>query len=378
MDISADRVSFLIVAAIFAGGALGSGLVYTQMSSQLDSLEENLENQNDADTQIVYVNGSDQSLAPIFEKADQSVVYISAQGEESSQGSGFVYSRRGHIITNEHVVDDADNVEVSFTDGTTGEATIVGTDPYSDLAVLKVQKDNLQPLKLGNVSDVRVGQEVVAIGNPFGLRGSMTSGIISQKGRSLPVQQVGLEGFRIRDVLQTDASINPGNSGGPLLNTEGEVIGVNTAIETNTGSFSGIGFAVPASTVKRVAPDIISDGDAEHPWIGVSGTNMNRDLAKEMETNSTKGFLVMNVSKDSPASKAGLQGGKETVRLETGTFVVGGDVVVGIDGEEMRDLDDILNYLAQDAEVDEEVELTIIRNGERMNIPLTLESRPED
>jgi len=382
MNVSADRVSLIIVAAILAGGATGSGLVYHEMSQDLNSLESQIENQNDAKTQIVYVNGTDKSLSPIFEKVDQSVVYIASSSSqnrsEGSQGSGFVYSKRGHIITNAHVVEDSDNLEVSFTDGTTKTAEVIGTDPYSDLAVLKVQKDNLQPLRLGNVSDVRVGQKVAAIGNPFGLRGSMTSGIVSQKGRSLPVQQAGLEGFRIRDVIQTDASINPGNSGGPLLNTEGEVIGVNTAIETQTGTFSGIGFAVPASTVKRVAPEIINDGDAEHPWIGVSGFNMNRQIAQEMNLNRTTGFLVMNVTSNSPASGAGLQAGNKTVEIEGGEFTVGGDIIVGINGERMRDIEDILNYLSQDAEVGETVDITVIRDGERVQVPLTLGSRPEE
>ena len=380
MNISADRVSLLIVAAVFAGGALGSGLVYQEMSQELDTLESQLENQNDAKTQIAYINGSDQSLTPIFEKVDQSVVYIasSSQTEPGSQGSGFVYSKKGHIVTNAHVIEDAENVEVSFTDGTTKNAEVLGTDPYSDLAVLKVDKSNLQPLRLGNISDVKVGQEVAAIGNPFGLRGSMTSGIISQKGRSLPVQQVGLEGFRIRDVLQTDASINPGNSGGPLLNTEGEVIGVNTAIETQTGTFSGIGFAVPSSTVKRVAPEIIEDGEAEHPWIGVSGVDVNPGLAEEMNLNSTTGFLVMNVSSDSPAEEAGLQAGNRTVEIDEVPYNVGGDVIKEINGEKMRDIEDILNYLAQDADVGETVTLTVIRDGREVEVPLTLSSRPED
>jgi S1-C subfamily serine protease len=206
----------------------------------------------------------------------------------------------------------------------------------------------------------------------------MTSGIISQKGRSLPVQQVGLEGFRIRDVLQTDASINPGNSGGPLLNTEGEVIGVNTAIETQTGTFSGIGFAVPSSTVKRVAPEIIEDGEAEHPWIGVSGVDVNPGLAEEMNLNSTTGFLVMNVSSDSPAEEAGLQAGNRTVEIDEVPYNVGGDVIKEINGEKMRDIEDILNYLAQDADVGETVTLTVIRDGREVEVPLTLSSRPED
>lgn len=378
MKIDNDKLSLILVVAVMIGAATGSGAVFYKMNDQFNALESRLDNKNDASTQIVYINGTDQSLAPIFEKVDQSVVYIATTGNNASQGSGFVYNRRGHIITNEHVVENADKVEVSFTDGSTKDAEVVGTDPYSDLGVLKVEKEGLQPLKLGNISETRVGQRVVAIGNPFGLRGSMTSGIISQKGRSLPVQQRGLEGFRIRNVIQTDASINPGNSGGPLLNTRGEVIGVNTAIESNTGTFAGIGFAVPASTVKRVAPEIISDGDAEHPWIGVSGINMDKKLAKEMETNITTGFLVMNVSEDSPADKANLRAGNRSVRIDGFNYTVGGDVITGINEEKMRDIEDILSYLSQEAEVGEEVSIEVVRNGERISVPLTLSSRPED
>jgi S1-C subfamily serine protease len=276
------------------------------------------------------------------------------------------------------VIEDADKVQVSFTDGSTKNADVVGADPYSDLALLKVNKDGLKPLELANSSAVSPGQKAVAMGNPFGLRGSMTVGYVSQVGRSLPVQQAGFEGFRIRNVIQTDAAINPGNSGGPLLNVQGEVVGVNTAIESRTGTFSGIGFAVPSNTVKRVVPEMIQEGEAEHPWIGVRGLTVNNQIAEEMNLSSSKGFLVMNVTEGGPADLAGLQPGNMTVEIDGADYTLGGDVIVGINGEEMRDIDDILSFLAADVEVSEEVSIQVIRDGERVEVPLTLQDRPDN
>lgn len=378
MEISADRVSLIIIAAVFAGGALGSGLVYHEMSSEIDTLETSLSDRNDAQTQITYVNGSEASLSPLYEKVDQSVVIVNAAGNEASQGSGFVYSRIGHIITNEHVVDGAERVEVRFNDGSNKNAELLGMDPYTDLAVLKVDKSGLQPLELANYSEVEPLQKAIAMGAPFGLGNSATVGHVSGMDRSLPVQQIGLEGFRIRDVIQTDAAINPGNSGGPLLNKQGEVIGVNTAIETQTGTFSGIGFAVPSKTVRRVAPEIINEGETEHPWIGVRGLSVNSDIANAMDLNSTRGFLVMNTSKGGPAENAGIQPGNRTETIDGRTYTLGGDVIVAIDGQRMAGLEDILTYLARETEVGEEVDITVIRDGERVEVPLTLEDRPED
>ncbi|MFB6099802.1 MAG: S1C family serine protease [Candidatus Nanohalobium sp.] len=376
MNIESWKFSLSLVAAVFIGSLAGSAFIYQDMNSEIDSLKDKVA--NSTSTRLVYVNGTDGSLHPVFEKVDQSVVYIEARGDKSTQGSGFVYSQKGYIITNEHVVDDADTVTVSFTDGTTRKAEIVGTDPYTDLAVLKVDKAGLKPLELANSSQVVTGQRAIAVSNPYGFRGSLTAGFVSQVGRSLPVQEVGLEGFRIRNVIQTDAAINPGSSGSPLLNKYGEVIGVNTAIETQTGGFSGIGFAVPSNTVKRVVPDIIKSGDAKHPWIGVTGRDMNRKLAKIMNTTQETGFLVMNVSRNSPASRAGLQGGNRTVKINGLRYIIGGDIIVGMGGERMRDIEDIKNFLATEADVGETVKITVQRNGKEVTMPLTLADRPDD
>ncbi len=376
VDVNTERkINFFGIAAILLfGSVLGGAFTYQVMDARIDSLEAEVQGLEPTE-RTLYVNSSTRtSLSDLFQKVDQSVVSIRTRAEdESAQGSGFIYSKQGFIVTNEHVVDGANRVEVTFTDGETLEADIVGMDQDTDLAVLKVEKEGLTPLKLGSLSNVEVGQRAVAIGNPFGLRGSMTSGIISQKGRRLPTES----GFSIPNVLQTDAAINPGNSGGPLLNVRGEVVGVNTAIETQTGTFSGVGFAIPVDAVKRVVPELIDGGEYEHPWIGVSGLDVNSDIAEEMDLNRSYGFLIVDVVEDSPASRAGIKAGNRTARIQGSNVNVGGDVIVGINREKMRDITDILLYLETQTEVGEKVNITVIRDGQRTDIPLTLGSRPE-
>jgi S1-C subfamily serine protease len=371
VDIAQNR--FLAALTLLTVGVLlGGGASFTYADQRIDDLEQQVQNEN-GQSNVVYYNPQQDSISQLFEDSDQSVVSIAAFGSENSQGSGFVYSQNGHIVTNEHVVEDSNRVEVSFTDGTTHNARIVGTDPYTDLAVLKVNKRNLEPLDLADSSNVRVGQKAVAIGNPFGLRGSMTSGIISQKGRTLRTQG----GFSTPNVLQTDAAINPGNSGGPLMNIQGEVIGVNTAIESNTGVFSGIGFAVPSSTVQRVVPELIDDGDYAHPWIGVSGIDLNQDIADEMGLENTTGFMIVEVVPGGPAEQAGLQAGDRNVTIDGADLTVGGDVITAINGQQIRGISDVLLYLARDAEVGGTVDITVVRDGEKIQIPLTLQSREQ-
>ena len=344
-----------------------SAALYTAFED-IQSLEgqvSDLENQE----RVIYTNDTDKGFQSIYERVGDSVVYIQ---NGNSQGSGFVYREDGYLVTNEHVVSDQETVQVTFTDGETLNAEVIGTDPYTDLAVLKVDRDGLRPLKFSPTGNVSVGQRAIAIGNPFGLESSMTTGIISQKGRSITVEG----GFSIRNVLQTDASINPGNSGGPLLNREGEVVGVNTAIETNTGTFSGVGFAIPSDTVQRVVPTMIEQGEYEHPWIGVRGQDVRPEIAEAMNLNSSSGFLVLEVVEDSPANKSGLQPSTEEVEIDGDPALIGGDVIVGIDGKEVRGIEDILEHLALRTDVGDTVELKVIRDGEREKIDLTLESRP--
>jgi len=295
------------------------------------------------------------------------------------QGSGFVYDTEGHIVTNNHVVAEADKVEVTFYDGSIVEAEVVGSDPDSDLAVVQVDiaPESLRPIEWGNSDLLRVGQRAVAIGNPFGLEGTLTSGIISALGRSLPTEQ---GAFRIPEIIQTDAAINPGNSGGPLLNSQGQVIGINTAIVPNRSafgerSFLGVGFAVPANLVKRVIPSLIEFGEYRHPWIGFSGNSVTTEIAAEMELPEVAGALVAEVISGSPADKAGLRGGtREVIGINT---LLGGDVIIGIDDEPVREFDDLLSFLSRKGEVGKEVTLTIIRDGKQQTLPLTLDARPK-
>lgn len=360
-----------LLAALLFGAVIGGTATYQQMDSRLDSMQNQLQGQE----RTLYVNQSTKtSLTDLFRSVDQSVVSVNGIGAQSSQGSGFVYSKNGYIVTNHHVIDDARRVQVGFTDGDTVDAEVVGSDVYSDLAVLKVDKQGLKPLEPANSSQVQVGERAIAIGNPFGLRGTMTTGIVSQKGRLIQ----GEGGFSIPGVIQTDAAINPGNSGGPLLNSRGEVIGVNTAIQTRTGAFSGIGLAIPVNTVKRVVPELIQQGDYDHPWIGVSGRSIGPELAEAMNLSEEHGFLVVDVVDGGPADRAGLQAGGTTTEVRGTEMNIGGDVIVAINGEPVQDITDVLLYLEQETEVGETVELTVIRDGERKRIPLTLDSRPQD
>jgi S1-C subfamily serine protease len=360
---------FAASAILLFGALLGGVLTYQQMDSRFDSLQESI---NDSKT-VIYTDSASRSYSELFQAIDQSVVSVTSRGDTSAQGSGFVYDDSGHIVTNEHVIDGASNIRVTFTDGKTYNARKVGEDPNNDLAVLKVNRRNLQPLELGNLSDVRVGDPAVAVGNPFGLRGTMTLGIISQKGRMLPTET----GFSITNVLQTDAAVNPGNSGGPLLNREGEVVGVNTAIESRTGAFSGIGFAIPVNSVKNVVPQLINDDeDFDYPWIGVSGFDVTPPIADAMNLSESSGFLVVDVVEDGPADEAGIQGSNSTVEINGFNRSVGGDVIREINDEKMTGIGDIHLYL-QAREVGETVNMTVVRDGEEISVPLTLGSREE-
>jgi S1-C subfamily serine protease len=318
------------------------------------------------------------TLPELFDYVKNSVVKISINTNMGEGvGSGFVYSEQGYIITNNHVVDNAKRITVTFSDGMSYEADLIGRDPFTDLAVIKINADlsNIKPLRLGNSSSLRVGEQVAAIGNPFGLSSSMTSGIISQLGRLLDVPNGG--GFVIPDVIQTDAAINPGNSGGPLLNMRGEVIGVNTAIISRTGEFAGIGFAIPSNTVKKVVPILINEGKYKHPWLGVSGSDLTPQLAKQMNIKDTKGFLIMSVVKGSPAEKAGLRGGDKEVTIDGKTYLINGDIIIKIDNVVVRGISDILIYLQREKSVGDEVVLTIIREGNIIEKRATLLERPD-
>lgn len=300
-----------------------------------------------------------------------------------SMGSGFVWDKQGHIVTNNHVVEGTSMIEVTFADGSVAQAELVGTDPDSDLAVIKVDvpAEDLVPVQVADSTQVKVGQLAVAIGNPFGLEGTMTVGIISALGRSLPATD-GLSGgpvYSIPDVIQTDAPINPGNSGGVLLNSSGEVIGVTAAIESPVRASAGIGFVIPASIVQRVIPELIASGSFEHPYLGITGVSLFPALAESMDLDSgQRGALVAEVVSGGPADKAGLQGGDQEANIEGTSMLVGGDVILAIDQTPVSDMSDLIAYLSEHTTVNQKVTLNVLRDGKEVEIDVTLEARPKE
>jgi serine protease Do len=360
-------------------------------------------------------NPTQLTLPELFRKVEGSVVQVSTSTDgdnangKSGLGSGFIYDRDGHIITNYHVVASAivdtnrlvsingdSEITVTFLDGGAYNARVVGSDQFSDLAVLKLEGDHipydkLVPLSIGDSIPLRVGEQVVAIGNPYGLSGSMTEGIISGLGRMIPsmpesptipddmaptVQSPST--YSIPDIIQTDAPINPGNSGGPLLNTRGEVIAINTAIFSTTGASAGVGFAIPSSTIKKVVPSLLATGTYQHPYIGIVGTAITPEIADVLGLKEAKGFLVTEVADKSPAHEAGIRGGGDNLIRTLGGIEINreGDVILKVDDKSVRKIDDILTYLEREKNVGDTIQFTILRNGGTENIELALGPRP--
>jgi 2-alkenal reductase len=329
----------------------------------------------------------DALLTNLYQRVNPAVVYIEVMAqiggglEPLGSGSGFVIDEEGHIVTNNHVVENADALQVVFADGSvTNDVDVSGLDPYSDLAVIQanVAPDRLMPLELGDSDDLQVGQKVIAIGNPFGLQGTMTTGVVSAVGRTLRSQMMQGGSFSNPDVIQTDAAINPGNSGGPLLDSRGRVVGVNTAIRSNTGANAGIGFAVPVNTVKRIVPSLIREGAYEYPYLGITSNNnfTVAELAATLDLPVDQGVLIAEVQPGTAAAEAGLQGGNREVEVMGQPVVLGGDIITAIDEQELRTFDDLVAYLVSDTEVGQGVVLTVIRDGGEIEVPLTLGKRP--
>lgn len=321
----------------------------------------------------------DLSLIQIFERTEEGVVQVNVHRTSdvigaNGVGSGFVFDKNGHIITNEHVVQNSDIITVTFLDGRSYNAEVVGVDAATDIAVIKVNADPslLKPIHIGDSSNLKVGMPVAAIGNPFGLSGTMTSGIVSALGRLLPQDT----GFSIPDVIQTDAAINPGNSGGPLLNSRAEVVGINTAIQSGTGEFTGVGFSIPSNTIAKIVPKLISDGVFIHPWVGISGRDIDPALAAALNLVDARGFLVVNVVEGSPADKAGLKGSDETKEVDGVEYPFGGDVILAVDGKVVRKIDDILIHLQRYKSVGDEMVLEVLRDGRVTNFVVELDERP--
>ena len=372
---------------IFVGATVGSISVFIIFSALFiiptESDETTLEIQNQIDeiNELILTNSESKilSLTDIFEKAEPGVVRVNTQRNQTINdvggvGSGFVFDKRGHIITNAHVVNDSTKTIVTFLDGRSYNAEIIGIDEYTDIGVIKVNADLklLQPLSLGDSSNLKVGEPITAIGNPFGLSGSMTSGIISQMGRLLPSGS----GYSIPDVIQTDAAINPGNSGGPLLNMRGDIVGINTAIQSTTGEFTGVGFAIPSQTVAKIVPTLISEGEYNHPWIGISGRDIDPDMAKVLGLEDALGFLVITVVEDSPAWDAGLIGSDKTIEVEGREYSIGGDIITAVDGIDVRKIDDILIHLQRVKTVGDKMDLEILRDNRTTNVTIVLQERP--
>jgi serine protease Do len=338
------------------------------------------------------ITNKTQTLSELFKNVEKSVVQISSEDETtellgSRLGSGFVYDTNGHIITNNHVTSGGKDLHITFSDGTIYTGKVIGSDPHSDLAILlidDVPKEKLFPLKLGNSSNLIVGETVAAVGNPFGLSGSLTEGIISGLGRLLPSTPENIFGndnrvasFSIPDIIQTDAAINPGNSGGPLLNLNGEVIGINSAIFSNTGVYAGVGFAIPSNTLKKVIPELMKNGSYPHPWLGITGVDVTPDIAKKMNVTEARGFLVIDVNSNGPADKAGIRGGDKIDTIDGREVELGGDIILAIDGNPVRKIDDILSHLEREKSVGDNITLTIIRDGIVQEKRTVLQARPD-
>jgi S1-C subfamily serine protease len=320
------------------------------------------------------------SLNDLFELVENSIVQVTKtmppanplgpdKENTTSLGSGFIYNDKGYIVTNNHVVENAEVVDVTLINGDRYTANITGTDAFSDLAVIKINENTTdipKPLVVGNSSELRVGDQVVAVGNPFGLESSMTTGIVSQIGRLLSIDE---RGFSIPNAIQTDALINPGNSGGPLLNMKGEVIGVNTA-----GIFpGGIGLAVPSDTILRIIPVLMQEKNYTHPWLGVTGNTLTADIAKREKVDRTqKGVIIDTIVKSSPADLAGLNGSNINQYGEKR----GGDIITAIDDKQIIKMEDLISYLELNKAVNDNATLSVYRDGEIIDKQVTLKSRP--
>jgi S1-C subfamily serine protease len=382
---SKSVIALIIISlAIFSAGLLASPIIlFSESPSTNGTTTPVSSTQTVTITTVVATKtvtttlSGENALTPVdlFKKVQGSVVSIlvnTAGG--TAQGSGFVYDGRGHIVTNNHVVEGAQSISVTFLDGASVDAQLVGTDVYGDLAVIVIQDSSrgMQPIPLGDSNAIQVGEPVAAIGNPFGLSGTMTLGIVSQLGRS--TQAVG--GYLMIDLIQTDAAVNPGNSGGPLLNMQGEVVGVNTLIFSNSGVNEGVGLSIPSNTIRRIADSLISTGTYTHPWVGVQGMDVVPIVATAMNLPAAKGFLVLQVIPDSPAAKAGIKESDQQTTVGGQTVAIGGDVIVGIDNVDARNLNDLLLYTERNKSPGDTVTLKIIRGDETVSVDLVLGERP--
>ena len=353
-------------------------LIFSGVFFQVEKLEIFAQTENDNNSSLV-------SISQIFKDVQGSVVQITREnpstspdspGDENvtSLGSGFVFDKEGRIITNHHVVRDSKNVDVTFIDGNRYVASVIGSDPFNDIAVIDISQNisgQLNPLTLGNSSAVEIGDQVIAIGNPYGLAGSMTVGIVSQKGRLISTEG---SQFSIPSVIQTDALINPGNSGGPLLSIGEEVIGMNTAgVLSDSGSFSGIGLAVPSNTISKIVPVLIDKGNYTHPWLGISASTLTSKLTENFENLSRdfKGVYVDSIIKDGPADNAGLRGSTTDQYGDKH----GNDIITAVDSHNVTYMEDLVSYIDENKQPGEKLNLTVIRNQTYLDLNVLLGDR---
>jgi S1-C subfamily serine protease len=357
---------------------LASILVFSGVIFHLEKFEIFAQTEDEQDSNLV-------SISEIFKDVQGSVVQITRENQPSSNdapgdenvtslGSGFVFDNQGRIITNHHVVRDSKNVDVTFIDGNRYVASVIGSDPFNDIAVIDITQNisgQLSPLTLGNSSAVEVGDQVIAIGNPYGLAGSMTVGIVSQKGRLISTEG---SAFSIPSVIQTDALINPGNSGGPLINSNEEVIGMNTAgVLSDSGSFSGIGLAVPSNTISKIVPVLISKGNYTHPWLGISASTLTSKLTENFENLSRdfKGVYVDSIIKDGPADKGRLQGSTTDQYGDKH----GNDIITAVDNHNVTYMEDLVSYIDENKQPGEKLSVTVFRNQTYTDLSVELGDR---
>jgi putative serine protease PepD len=326
----------------------------------------------------------EQIVIAVYKRAGPGVVHITSTAlaydfffnpvPQKGTGSGFVVDDRGYILTNNHVVEQAESLEVTLTDRKKVPAKLVGRDPSNDLAVIKIDvpKEKLFPLKLGNSDALQVGQMAIAIGNPFGLDRTVTRGVVSSVGRTLRSDV----GRQIRGIIQTDAPINPGNSGGPLLNSRGEVIGINSAIYTPSGGSVGIGFAIPVNTAKRLLPQLIAKGRISHPWLGISGLDITPEVAKALKLPAREGVLVVRVSPKGPAGRAGIKGSTKRARIGNTLVNVGGDIIVKVNGRKIESVDEMTAFLDAEHKVGDQVKVELLRDGKPLTLSIRLGELP--
>jgi S1-C subfamily serine protease len=396
-------VVIIVIVSLVAGGLFGYLSCYSATSEDIDALQnqvtalqeqlsqiqspQNVTYQNVTYQNVTVVSGDNVSVSQLYAQVADSVVVIRdmmLSGRDifgrayysQVQGSGFAYNFTGQmvVVTNYHVVDSAINITVTFSNGNAYPATVLGSDPYAELAVLSVDapEEEYVPLEIVSSSSLQVGDPVIVVGTPYGLAGSMSTGYVSALGRTLSAETTG--GYVIPNVIQTTAPLNPGNSGGPVLNYEGQVVGIATAIVEDS---QGVGFAIPSNTILREIEDLINIGSyGDHPSLGASGTDMTYGIAEVMDVDVTYGWLIAEVTSGGPADEAGLQGGTEQIRIGEDRVVVGGDIIVTINGTRITGIDDLSAYLEEYTLPGQTIDLTIVRDNETITASLELGSRP--